>query len=295
MEAGIKPLQPVRLSVVIACYNGADLIGEQLGALAAQRGGCLHEVIVADNGSTDGTRTVAESFADRLPSLRVVDASDRRGSGHARNAGLAAATGNAIATLDHDDVVAAGWLEAVCAALRTQEFIAARRDGARLNPEWALTARPVPQAEGLIEGPFLPHAGGCSLAFRRSVVDRIGGFDESYRAFDDVDFCYRAQLQGVTLHFCRDALLYYRLRHSLTGVYRQASTYAEESVHIQKRYLPHGMPPTSTRHFLKYVYWRIRLALRIPLNRGAFARGIWELGWLHGHLRGCLKYRVLAS
>ena len=82
--------QPIALSVILPCFNASATIGHQLDALTAQRWDKRWEVIVADNGSTDASRTVAESYKDRLD-LRVVDASDRKGASHARNVGASAA------------------------------------------------------------------------------------------------------------------------------------------------------------------------------------------------------------
>lgn len=103
----------VKLSVIIPCLNAERTIGEQLAALAAQRWSERWEVIVADNGSTDGTLEVVRRFAGRLPELRVVDASQRRGSGYARNRGAAVARGEWLAFCDADDVVAPGWVAAM--------------------------------------------------------------------------------------------------------------------------------------------------------------------------------------
>src|SRR5258708_12899377 len=75
------------LSVVIPCLNAGDVLARQLEALATQAWDGTWDVIVADNGSTDETREVAASFDPRLPSLRIVDASDQRGRQHARNVG----------------------------------------------------------------------------------------------------------------------------------------------------------------------------------------------------------------
>ena len=88
-----SPVEAVEVSVVIPALNVADTIGQQLDGLACQNFNGNWEVIVADNGSTDSTREVVESFADRLPALKVIDASDRRGINHARNVGSQAARG----------------------------------------------------------------------------------------------------------------------------------------------------------------------------------------------------------
>ena len=87
----------MQLSVVIACYNAARTIGGQLESLARQEWSEPWEVIVADNGSTDGSAAIAEQYRSRLPSLRVVDASARRGQAYARNVGAKAARGVALA------------------------------------------------------------------------------------------------------------------------------------------------------------------------------------------------------
>src|SRR5688500_9296124 len=100
----------MRASVVVPVRDGAATIGEQLAALAQQDFPGSWEVVVADNGSRDGTADVVRSFRDRLPGLRLVDASARPGASHARNAGAAAATGEVLAFCDADDVVDPGWL-----------------------------------------------------------------------------------------------------------------------------------------------------------------------------------------
>src|SRR5438132_11339274 len=92
----------MRLSVVIPCLNSADQLPVQLWALAREKWQGWWEVVISDNGSTDGTREVAERFKDRLPRLLVVDASDRRGASYARNVGRRSACGEAF------PVVAAG-------------------------------------------------------------------------------------------------------------------------------------------------------------------------------------------
>src|SRR5687767_27975 len=90
------------VSVIIACLNAAETISGQLEALAAQTWSRPWEVIVADNGSSDDSRSVVERFRDRLPALRIVDASAKRGQPYALNVAAREARGTALAFCDAD-------------------------------------------------------------------------------------------------------------------------------------------------------------------------------------------------
>ena len=134
------------LSVIIPCLDAEETLGEQLEALSGQSWDGPWEVIVADNGSTDASREVAERFRDRLPSLHVLDASERPGPGHAKNRAAEVATGEALLFTDADDRVGEGWLRAMGEALERLEFVAARYDAERLNPPEVVAGRTNPQA-----------------------------------------------------------------------------------------------------------------------------------------------------
>ncbi|WP_129336974.1 glycosyltransferase family 2 protein [Cellulomonas endophytica] len=103
----------VRCSVVVPVRDGAATLGRQLRALVAQSAPVPFEVVVADNGSTDGTAAVAAAFA---PLVRVVDASAGVGVNVARTAGVAASTGELVLLCDADDLVHPGWVAAHWAA-----------------------------------------------------------------------------------------------------------------------------------------------------------------------------------
>ena len=78
------------LSVIIPARNEESLLPQQLDALAAQRADVAWELIVVDNGSTDGTAAVAANYAERIPGLKVVHEA-APGLCHARDAGVRAA------------------------------------------------------------------------------------------------------------------------------------------------------------------------------------------------------------
>jgi glycosyltransferase involved in cell wall biosynthesis len=96
------PAPPPLVSVVVPVWDGERFLGECLEGLAAQEHPAL-EVVVVDDGSTDGSAGLAESFAERLDRLQVLRR-PHEGLAPTRNAGVAAATGPLVAFCDADDV-----------------------------------------------------------------------------------------------------------------------------------------------------------------------------------------------
>jgi glycosyltransferase involved in cell wall biosynthesis len=290
-------VQPRLVSVVIPCLDAAATLPAQLAALAAQRYGGDWEVVIADNGSRDGSREVATSFADRLPALRVIDAGDRRGQAHARNAGAAAARGDVLLFVDADDEVAPGWLAAMAAALGEHAFVACRYDNVALNPPWVRDTHLNPQRDGLTRydyPDYLPHAGGGGLGVRRFVHEAVGGFDETMPALEDTDYCWRIQRAGHSLAFAGEAVVRIRHRLDLRGIFRQGWRTGRWNVAIYRRYRPLGMPRLGPLTGL--LRWA-GLAARTPrllLTRAGRARWTWQLGWRLGRVHGCFAERVLA-
>jgi hypothetical protein len=230
--------EPVELSVVIAAYQAEATLGQQLDALAAQQVPFRWEVVVADNGSTDGTVALARSYADRLP-VRVVDASARRGAGAARNVGVTVARAPAVAFCDADDVVAAGWLAAMHDALREHAFVAGAFEGRRLNDDAALRSRVLPQQDGLQESAHLPglrHAGAGNMGLRTEVFRAVGGFDPGALYLEDTDLCWRVQLAGVPLVHLPAAVVHVRLRGGLRASARQGYDYGTGERWLALRY-----------------------------------------------------------
>jgi glycosyltransferase involved in cell wall biosynthesis len=295
-EAAPLAGSPPSLSVVIPCRDAEATLGVQLAALATQRWEGEWEVIVADNGSTDGSRAVAESFHGRLPGLRVIDAGERPGPAHARNRGAAAASGEALLFCDADDEVAPGWLAALGWALARHDFVASRYEFAKLNPPRVARTRPESQSAGLnayTYPPFLPHAGGGGLGVKAALHRAVGGFDETMPVLEDTDYCWRLQLAGTPLVYVPDALVHVRSRHDLGGMFRQNLVFGEGNVAIFKKYRPLGMPRLGPGPGL--LRWA-KLVASAPRLATAVGRAAWlsQLGWRLGRLQGCFKHRVAA-
>ena len=214
------------VSVVIAAFNAERTLGEQLAALSRQVVSFPFEVLVCDNGSTDGTVALAQRWREgALPQLRVVDASVRRGPGAARNVGAASALSPRLVFCDADDVVADDWLLQMYTALDTADVVAGRCSYSLLNR----CVIGLPESdEPLFRLPILPGlraAGGGNLGIHSAPFFEVEGFDESLRTVEDIDFSWRLQLAGYRLESCPGAVVNIRRRGNLRSVFLQAYGY----------------------------------------------------------------------
>jgi glycosyltransferase involved in cell wall biosynthesis len=281
------------LSVVIPVRNGGLLFSDQLAALAAQEFDGTWEVIVADNGSTDDTVAVARSFDERLPGLQVVDASTRSGHASAVNAAVSAARGRSILFLDCDDVIAPGYLVTMAAALFDSPVVAARLDCESLNPDWVRRSRPSIQTDGIGEPfAFLPSATGGSIGMWKSVFDTVGGSDPSIAVGDDVDLCWRVQLASFSLRFVPDAVVHYRYRDTLIGIFSQGRGYGLVGPVLYRKYRHKGMPRRSWRGVVRFHGGALARLVKAR-SRADIAECAFLFGFRLGILEGCVRSRVL--
>ena len=273
----------VDLSVVIACKNEAARVGTMLASLADQFWDGSWEIVVADNGSTDATRTVVESYASSLPQLLVVDASARPGCAYARNLGVERASGSKIVFVDGDDAVGEGYVAAMAASLDAAELVCARIGFERLNPPWLLDVWSTrwQQDHPLDDFGFLPFAGSGTLGIRRALFEEVGGFalySGKPSQFEEADLCWRIQLaghSGPTL--VTSAVLHYRLPATLQGLYRRGRNYARGQLVLYDRYQDHGMSQ------LQQVSFRdLAGSARRIRNKSGLARTAHVLGRLVG-------------
>jgi GT2 family glycosyltransferase len=285
----------LRLSVVLPTLNGAETIAEQLEALSRQEWDDGWELVVADNGSTDATLEIVESYRDRLPAVIVVDASGRRGMAHAINVGVAATTGDAVLFVNDDDIVADGWLAAMGAALRKNDVVAGTLEFDRLNEPWAIAVRGRPQSEELMrfEVGQLPFAFAATLGVAKRVHEEIGGFDEELdKAGEDVDYSWRLQYAGRDIHLVPGAVTHYRLRGGVRDVFVQARRYGGGVVLIYRKHRSHGVDVTRRWRRGMRGWLGVAKALAGARSKAGFALLAWKLGWRVGMLTASLKHRV---
>lgn len=203
------------VSVIMPAYNVEPYVGEALRSALAQTFTDL-EVIVVDDGSTDGTSDVVADIAAADTRVRLVR-QPNRGLAGARNTGLRMGRGELFALLDSDDLWEPGFLDAQIAILRARPEVdivtgngwelGGARDGgfARPYPD----PRPQPDLASILGDEF---AVFIMSVFRRRVYEVVGCFDETLRTNEDYDFWLRAAVSGCRFARNDQPLGHYRVR-----------------------------------------------------------------------------------
>jgi glycosyltransferase involved in cell wall biosynthesis len=197
------------VSIVIPCYNAAKWLHETLECCLNQAYPAI-ELIVVDDGSTDGSLAIIQSYADRL---RFTTGANRGGC-HARNQGLAMATGDYIMFLDADDLIEPDTIAALIAAFddNTASIAACAwsillQDGDEQHTIPQSYNQDIEPISGWLTGHYIPC---CSILWLRSLVLELGGWDESLTANQDGDLMLRALLHGAKIGFASSGHAYYR-------------------------------------------------------------------------------------
>lgn len=291
----VTPTITPEVSIIIPALNAENWMSHQLEALASQRCSCSWEVIVADNGSTDHTREVASRWADRID-LRVVDAGDQRGVGHARNVGAAAAMGRYLCFCDADDVVSSSWIKAMRCALEDHDAVAGALDITALNDHDSQSRRGSIHLErGLkrVHG-FLPFASTANLGVRREVFWELDGFKEEYRyGAPDKEFSWRLQLAGYKLGFSPEAVVHYRNRQSIWSTLIQRYRFGRADPRLYRDFRASGMPPSGFQDGLRAWFKLLRRGPGAVRSQRARYRLMREVAMRLGRLVGSIRFRVL--
>lgn len=213
---GIEPATPPTFSVLIPAYQAEDTIAETVESALGQTFAPL-EVIVCDDGSTDGTAQVLARHGDRIVRLTK----ENGGAASALNVCLDVARGDFAFILDADDALEPRALEALA------ELGAARPDldilmaDALLVVDGNAVSRLSTRSPFVTERQRLAILDRCFIlhpAARRSRLLEAGGFDESFRIVSDWECWIRLLLTGSQAGFCDEALYRYRVHDaSLTA------------------------------------------------------------------------------
>lgn len=216
------------VSVVVPNWNGEKYLPLCLEGLRRQTYPHL-EVIVADNGSTDGSLAL---LARDYPEVRVVPLVENRGYAGGVNAGFRAAAGQVLVAFNNDAEADPHWIEELVAALdrhpeagmaTSRVRLFDRRDHLHTAGDfYGLDGIPGNRGVWQPDGPAYDEerwvfgAAGVAAAYRRSMLDEIGPLDERFGSYlEDVDLSWRAQLAGYRCIYAPRAVVYHMV--SATG------------------------------------------------------------------------------
>jgi GT2 family glycosyltransferase len=223
-----------RISVVVCTFNGGRTIRECLEGLLKLEYPNF-EVIVVDDGSTDATAKIASEYAFRL--IRT----ENRGLSNARNTGMEAATGETVAYLDDDARPDPHWLTYLANSFMSTDH--AGIGGPNVPPPGdGFIADCVANAPGnpvhvLLSDQEAEHIPGCNMAFRKSCLKAVGGFDPRFRvAGDDADLCWRLRQRGWRLGFSPAAMVWHHPRGTVRAYWEQQKGYGKADAMLGRKW-----------------------------------------------------------
>ena len=205
---------PPLVSIIIPCYNAESWVTEAIESCLKQTYSKL-EIIVVDDGSTDGSLKIIQSFGERIR----LETGPNRGGNVARNRGFAMSKGSFIQYLDADDILDSRKIEmqinrllqstpdTVASAAWARFFDAPVNARFRPEPVWCDTT-PIDWLVKAWHDSWMmpPHA----WLTPRKLVEAAGGWDESLVKYQDGEFFTRVLLRSAGIVFCPEARVYYR-------------------------------------------------------------------------------------
>jgi glycosyltransferase involved in cell wall biosynthesis len=201
------------ISVVITVRNEEHHLAQLLESLRGQEP--PFEVVVVDSDSRDRTVEIAQEFAHRLPEIyRVIEHPGSRGVG--RNVGVRASRGESVAFIDGDCFADSNWLRLLRSALATAD-VAAGRTVTVGKPRYGQLDR-----VELFQGGYDVTYPSCNLAYRRTLFDRLGGFDPRFVTAEDIDLNLRAVRSGAAIRYLPEAVVYHHMRGTFVRFLYQA-------------------------------------------------------------------------
>lgn len=212
-----------KISIILCTFNGADYLGEQLESLLAQTLP-FHELVVQDDGSTDGTWALLEAFRRAHPERRIrLHRNDAR-LGYNRNflTAMQRAEGDLIACCDQDDIWVPDKLEVLAGALGRAPLVfhnSMLMDN-RHREMGLLHARALPSLIPSLGAVLYPRAYGHQLLFRRELCETLAAFADEEISYDYL--IYTVAAARGALHYVHRPLVWWR-RHTAATTFNPSA------------------------------------------------------------------------
>jgi succinoglycan biosynthesis protein ExoA len=236
------------VSVMVPVRNEEQFIGPMLAGLLSQDyPPDLMEILVVDGRSEDATRAVVRELAARYAEVRLLD-NPKRWSSAGRNAAVRAARGDVLLLIDgHCELEHRGYMRDLVEVFRRSGADCVGRPqplevtGASVRQRAVALARasrlghhPDSFIYSDLEGFVKPQS--VAVAYRRSVFEAVGLFDESFDACEDVEFNHRVDRAGLRCFFTPRLAVRYHPRGTLAGLFRQMVRYGRGRVRLLRKH-----------------------------------------------------------
>ncbi|UCE45111.1 MAG: glycosyltransferase [Methanobacteriota archaeon] len=202
----------MKISVVLNLLNEKRHIRDLLDSLIVQEGPL--EIVVVDAGSWDGTVEVVDAYRRKHENIRFYSHPGTRGE--STNHGISMADGDAIATIGGDCIANPFWIRELRKTLQDSDIVA----GKTINIGYH-AFEDLDRVELYHRGVDVSHP-SASMAWKREVLDGIGGFDPWFVTAEDIDVNLRAVEKGYRFGVNPDAVVYHRTKGSFKGFFKQA-------------------------------------------------------------------------
>jgi len=214
----------MKYSIVMACYNQVHLTAKCIQSILAHTKD--FELIIIDNGSTDGTDGYLSELKKSHQNVKVISIAENKTFAQANNLGIKLVEGEIVCLLNNDVVVNKDWLDRLCAHLYNIPLknLAMIGPVSNCSNGRQMVGLQDPEAWYQANRGRWTHAGklfGWCMLIKKSTLDEIGGFDERFvNAYEDNDLCLRMQLAGYKMAIAYDTYIY----HAGQGTLRTTQT-----------------------------------------------------------------------
>ena len=255
------------VSIVVCCYNGADVLADCLHALQAQSYEGKLEIIVVNDGSSDTTLEVAQSF----DGVKVITNQTNQGLAGSRNIGISAAKGSIVAFTDDDCRPASNWIAELVKAYDSEKTVAVggavvSNDDDTVTRRYLTESNPIAPLENTLAksnkltyrfGLYLkgllgvgkPAAApaprrqvyslvGANMSFRKKVLDEVQGFDARFRfGAEEEDLCKRIKERYPEgLLFTSEAKITHHFESGLKDTLRRSRAYGRGNARMVRKH-----------------------------------------------------------
>lgn len=236
-------------SIVVATYNNKNTLRKTLDSLLAQDFPGEYEVIVVNDGSTDGTEEFLDSYAKGKKNLRVFH-QQNSGVCRARNVGIRNAKHEIVVNMDHDCIAQKDWLGKMVAGFDSDDT-------------------------GVVSA--YDYYGGTSTAFRKSLLERAGGgYDEEYRYYrEDTDLSFKIMDLGYKFKLVKADYFHDHRETKPKGLLNFAKHVLQRLYYHQNDVLLYKKHPTKVCEAFLHIKFGF---LVDPMQDFRVATGLWKKG-----------------